>query len=172
MKPQAIAGVSAGVDREIETVYPSIAATGLGKLIGGLCNAIPLRICGVKLSALLFGLPLAPLALVPYALMKLTGQRYVLSNRALRVKSALGEHLLREVPLGEIDNIAAKVLPGQEFFHAADLVLLRANGDEIGTLPGVSRPARFRQIILDARDARLQSDASLATIQARQTQPV
>jgi hypothetical protein len=171
VKPQAIAGVSAGAESELESVYPSIAATSLGRLIGVICDAIPLRIGGIKLSALLFALPLAPVALLPYAWLKLLGQRYVVTNRAVRVVSAIGVRLFREIPLGEIDNIAVDVLAGQAFYHAGDLVLLKGNGDPIARLDGVARPYRLRQLILDAREARRQSDASLATIRARQPQP-
>jgi len=171
VKPQAIAGVSAGLDREIETVYPSIASTGLGRLIGVICDCIPVRIGGVKLSAILFALPLAPIALVPYALLKLFGRRYVLTNRALRINSALGDRLYREIGLGEFENIGIETAAGQSFYHAGDLVLLKANGDAVETLSGIQRPERFRQILLDAREARLSNDAALATLTARQPQP-
>lgn len=171
MKPQAIAGVSAGADSELESVYPSIAATSLGRLIGVICDSIPLRIGGVKLSTLLFALPLAPVALLPYFWMKLFGQRYVVTTRSVRIASTLGVRLFREIPLGEIDNAAVDVKGGQAFYHAGDLVLLKAGGDAITTLEGVPRPYRLRQIILDAREARRQSDASLATINSRQPQP-
>ncbi len=170
MKPQAIAGVSAGLDREIETVYPSIASTGVGRAIGAICDSIPVRIGGIKLSALLFALPLAPIAVIPYALQKLFGRRYVLTNRALRITSALGGRLFREIGLGEFENIGIEARTGQSFYHAGDLVLLKANGDAVETLPGVPRPERFRQVLLDARDARLTSDAALATVSARQPQ--
>lgn len=171
MKPQAIAGVSAGLDREIETVYPSIASTGIGRAIGAICDSVPLRVGGIKLSALLFALPLAPVAVVPYALLKLFGRRYVLTNRVLRITSALGGRLYREIGLGEFENIGIEFHTGQQFYHAGDLVLLKANGDAVATLPGVPRPERFRQILLDARDARLSCDAALATMTARQPQP-
>jgi hypothetical protein len=171
VKPQAIAGVSAGAASELESVYPSIAATSLGRLIGIICDSIPLRIGGVKLSALLFGLPLAPVALLPYFFMKLFGQRYIVTNRTVRIASTLGVRLFREIPLGEIDNIAVDEQAGQAFFHAGDLVLLNAGGGAIARLDGVPRPYRLRQIILDAREARRQNDASLATITSRQPQP-
>lgn len=170
MKPQAIAGVSAGADSELESVYPSIAATSLGRLIGVICDAIPLRIGGVKLSTLLFALPLAPLAVLPYGWLKLFGQRYLVTNRSVKVVSTLGVRLFRQIPLAEIDNIAIHVGAGQAFFHAGDVILLKANGDRLATLEGVARPARLRQIILDAREARGQNDASLAIIRARQPQ--
>ena len=54
---QAISGVSAGVENVVMTVYPSIAATGIGRLLGCLYESIPSRICGIKLSNLLFTLP-------------------------------------------------------------------------------------------------------------------
>ena len=171
MKPQAIAGVSAGLEREIETVYPSVAAGGIGRLIGILCDSIPVRLGGIKVSTLLFALPLAPLAVLGYFGLKVFGRRYILTNRSVRIQRALSSRLFRQVGLAEIDNIAVDVLPGQGFYHAGDLILLKSNGDQITTLSGVSRPERFRQIILDARDARLQSDASLAVLEARQTQP-
>lgn len=171
MKPQAIAGVSAGSEREIETVYPSIAAGAISRTIGSICDMIPVRIGGVKLSALLFSLPLAPLALTGYIWLKFFGPRFVLTNHALQTRGAMSDRLIREVALGEIDNIAVDVLAGQSFYHAGDLILLKAGGDEIATLAGVGRPARFRQVILEARDARLLNDAALATIDARQPQP-
>ena len=43
------------------TEFPSVAASGIGRLIGQIMDSIPIRIFGVKLSYLLFGLPLAPL---------------------------------------------------------------------------------------------------------------
>jgi len=170
-KPQAIFGVSAGYESTIETVYPSIAASGIGRAIGRICDSVPIRVAGIKLSHLLFGPLVAPFALIGYAVYKLFDSRYVLTNRSVRVLSSIGDKLKGEVGLGEIDNIAIRVRSGQEFYHAGDLVLLKAGGDELLTLPAVPRPARLRQVILDARDARLLSDASLATINARQPQP-
>ena len=61
-KPQAISGVSAGYESIIETLYPSIAASGIGRAIGRAMDSIPLRIWGVPLSYLLFGPLLAPFA--------------------------------------------------------------------------------------------------------------
>ncbi|MGD9855825.1 MAG: hypothetical protein AB7U20_12845 [Planctomycetaceae bacterium] len=171
VKPQAISGVSAGHEALIETVYPSIAASGIGRLIGSLCDSIPVRIAGIKLSYILFGPLMAPFALFGYTLFKLADRRYVLTNRSLRVLSSLGDSLKAEVTLREIDNIAINVREGQTFYHAGDLVMRKSNGDQLLTLPGVPRPGRFRQVILEARDARQLSDASLATINARQPQP-
>ncbi|MCA9028630.1 MAG: hypothetical protein KDA86_25715 [Planctomycetaceae bacterium] len=169
-QPQAISGVSAGRETVMETVYPSISASGLGRLIGSICDSIPVRIAGVKLSYLLFGLPLAPLALAGYAVFKLFGDRYVISNRTVKIFSAIGETLKGQANIADIDNVAIDVKSGQGFYHAGDLVLLKANGDELLRLPAVVRPERFRHVILEAREARLLSDSTLATIDARQLQ--
>src|SRR5690606_14093812 len=103
--------------------------------------------------------------------MKLFGQRYIVTNRSVRIASTLGVRMFREIPLGEIDNIAVDVQSGQASYHAGDLGLLKQSGDAIATLGGVERPFRLRQVILDAREARRENDASLATINARQPQP-
>ncbi|MBX3440576.1 MAG: hypothetical protein KF861_24005 [Planctomycetaceae bacterium] len=168
VKPQAVSGVSAGRETMIETVYPSIAASGIGKAIGMVCDSIPLRIAGVKLSYLLFGPLMVPFALIGYTIFKLADNRYVVTNRSVRVLSSLGDKMKTQVSLSDIDQILVNVQPGQAFYHAGDLILLKANGDELLKLPGVPRPARLRQVILDARQARLLSDASLATINKRQ----
>jgi hypothetical protein len=166
VKPQAISGVSAGRETIIESVHPSVAATGLGQLIGRICDSIPIKIGGIKLSYLLFALPLAPLGAAMYFLVKPMGQ-YILTNRSLQFRSTLGGQLKGQAGLLDIDNIAIRVQPGQQFYKAGDLEALNSRGEVILTLSGVPRPERFRQIILEARDARAQNDAALKTIQAR-----
>jgi hypothetical protein len=170
VKPQAISGVSAGQETLIETVYPSIAASPVGRAIGNVCSSIPIRVGGIKLSHLLFGPLMSPLALFGYMLFKVANRKYVVTNRSVRVLSAMGEGLKGQAGLAEIDDVRINVQKGQDFYHAGDVVLLKGNGDELLTLAGVPRPARFRQVILDARDARRLSDSSLATINARQPQ--
>ncbi|MEX0718342.1 MAG: PH domain-containing protein [Planctomycetaceae bacterium] len=170
-KPQAISGVSALEDNLVMRIYPSIAATGLGRLLGRVLDSIPLRINGVRLSNLLFGLPLAPLALGIYALQKIAGETYHVTTRAVRVwgmQLAALRMLRADVPLASIARIDIERLPGQAFFHAGDLVLRGADGSELARLSGVPRPDVFRRNIIEARDARVQTEASLATIHARQ----
>ncbi|MBT4863984.1 MAG: PH domain-containing protein [Planctomycetaceae bacterium] len=166
---QAISGVSAGVENVVMTVYPSIAATGRGRWLGRLYDAIPVRICGVKLSNLLFTLPTSPLALALYAETKVVGSRYVLTNRRVTINAALTPRQVLEVALPAIDEIEVEQLDGQQFFHAADLVLLDSRGTVLGRLEAVPRAEVFRQTILEARDALTQTEAALATISARQT---
>jgi len=166
---QAISGVSAGVENDMMTVYPSIAATGVGRMLGRLYDCIPIRINGVKLSNLLFPLPTAPLTLLLYIGGKLAGPRIVLTNRRVTVCSSLGERLLFGVALPEIDEIDVEQRDGQAFFRAADLVLYDAGGSVLGRLEGVPHAEIFRQTILEARDAQMSTADALATIEARQT---
>lgn len=165
--PQPISGVSAGRETIIEDVFPSIAASGLGRFLGQLMNCMPLSLNGIRLSQVLFAPIAAPLGLIGYLKFKVTDSVYVLTNRSVLKRAALGQRLLQSVPLSEIDNIEIRVSPGQEFYQAGDLLLLNAAGDTLMHLPGVPRPERFRQVILDAREARIRSDRSLDVIRAR-----
>src|SRR5262245_14611578 len=150
--PHPISGVSAGREAIIEDVFPSISASGLGRFLGQLMDSIPVSINGIRFSHVLFAPLVAPLALIGYLQFKVTGQAYLLTNRSVKVVSALGRNLVQTVGLSEIDNIEIRVLPGQPFYQAGDLLLLNASGDVLMTLSGIPRPERFRQVILDARE--------------------
>jgi len=166
-KPAAISGVSAISEATILTTYPSIASTGIGRLLGRLYDSIPLKICGIKLSHLLFVLPTAPIAALLYFVLKATGYRYVLTNRSVQKWAALGSRRESQVSLTDIDQVVVHEEPGQAFFRAADLYLLNKAGDRLMVLEGVPYPAILRQTILEARDARLQVTASLEAIRSR-----
>ncbi len=163
---QAIAGVS-GQDRLIEFSYPSIAATGLGQLIGKICLSIPTRIGGVPVSCLLFGLPLAPLGAVIYLGQKVLGNRYILTNRGVEIRKSIGNALQKRVDLANISDITISVQDGQEFSRAGNLELRDAKGSILGTLNGVAWPERLKSAIMEARHARVSNDAAFAQIQAR-----
>lgn len=167
VKPPAISGVSAGREALIHFQYPSIACTGVGLGLGKLYDSIPLRIGGVKLSHLLFVLPTAPIALLIYAWLKIAGGRYVITNRGVQIRGSLSSRLMAEVPLGNIASILVREEPGQAFYPAADLYLLNEKGESLLVLRGVPWPEVFKQNILEARNARIQVEASLATIAAR-----
>ena len=167
VKPQAVAGVSAGVENDIETSYPSISASVIGKLLGRTMDCFPGQIGGIQLSHLVFAPIVIPPALMWYFLFKLFGARYVLTNRSLQIRGNLSNNLWQQASISDIDNIDVSVARGQEFYHAADLEILDARGETLLVVPGVAYPERLRQIILDARDARLQNDAALKTIEAR-----
>ncbi|QDT56329.1 hypothetical protein Pan44_43820 [Caulifigura coniformis] len=130
-------------------------------------NSIPVGIGSVKLSYLLFGLPLAPLGVIGYLQLKVTGQRYTVTNRSVSVRGALAGQVVKQVALKDVGDVVVEVLGGQEFFRAGDVVIKNASGDEILRCAGVPQPDRFRHVILAARDARLQSDDALAAINRR-----
>lgn len=175
VKPQPISGVSAGSEAEITIAYPSVAATIMGQRIGRLCDAVPLKTHDVPWPRLLITLPLwlivVPIALVvtlsAYAFLKLFGKRYILTNRGLQVRQMVGLRTFAEVPLADIKQLVIEELPGQAFYKAANLVAKSADGKTLVRLEGVQRPAVFRQTILEARDARVQVEESLKTIQSR-----
>lgn len=166
-KPPAISGLSAGKQALIMTVYPSIAATTIGKGLGKLYESLPTRICGIKLSHLLFPLPTAVFGVMIYFHLKLFGEVYVLTNRTVQLRKSLGNRLIREVPLTDVDQIIIRQEPGQEFYPAADIYLINKAGQTLMSLPGVPRADVFRQTLLEARSARNQVSASLSTISAR-----
>ena len=174
-KPQAISGVSAGTEAEIMTAYPTLAATGLGRAIGSLCDAVPLKTYGIPVWRLMIAAVLAlvvvPIAgtigLVLYFVTKMTGQRFVLTNRGLQVRQMIGVRLNSQASLSDIKSIDIQELPGQAFYKAADLLVKGGDGKTLVRLEGVQRPAVFRQTILEARDARQQVEESLKAIQSR-----
>jgi hypothetical protein len=167
VKSQAISGVAIGYENVIETVYPSLAGTAFGRLLGSLCESIPVRIGGIKLSHLFFG-PIAALFAAPgYLATKVFGDKYIVTNQAVEIRNALGGKLVKRVPLGDFTQVAVDVQGGQQFYHAGDVYLLNAKDDAAAILRGVSRPERFRRVILDTRESRIRNDASLKVIQSR-----
>ncbi len=165
---QPIAGVSTGAEVEAMTVFPSIGSTWLGRLLSNLYESIPLGNGQVKLSHLLFPLPTAPLALLLYATTKIFGHRYRLSNRSVSVRTFLGNRLVKQVDLLEIDEVVLSPRHGHEFYRCADIELMGQDGSTLLTLAAVPRAEVFRTTILKARDAAMQVKASLAAIEARQ----
>ncbi len=166
-KVQAIAGVSASSETEIRSKYPTVAATGPGQLLGNILELIPIRIWGIKISNVLFGLALAPIALAVYGFQKIFGDRYALTNRSVQRWKIIGSRMTRSVALTDVANVVVQQQPGQVFFRAADVYLMNAKGDPVMVLEGVAQADIFRQWILEARDARLTVEQSLKTIKAR-----
>ena len=169
LKSQAIAGVAAGSETQLMTKWPSIAAIGIGRVIGQWLEMIPTRIMGVKLSNLLFGLPLAGPAALLYLLQKVTGERYTITNKSLQRWSGLGGRMIQRIELDDIISMQVQQQSGQEFFHASDLLILNAKGDVVMRLEGLPHAEIFRGNITKARDAVMQVRDSLNTIKARQS---
>ena len=150
------------------TVYPSIAAYGIGRALGSLYDCIPLRIMGVKLSNLLLVLPTAPIPATLYFIQKLTGLKYTLTNRSMQIWNSLGNQKVKQVALTDITDVIVKELPGQQFYKAGELILIGGkSNEEILKLSGIPYPHIFRQTILEARDSRQMVAKSLETIKAR-----
>ncbi len=167
-RPNPISGVCTTQETPLMTVYPSIACMALGRGLGRLYECLPLKITGIKLSHWLFPLPTSPGAIKLYFFLKLFGERYTLTNRSVQIWKSLGSRMLKQVPLADIADVAIAQDPGQVFYRAADLQLLNAAGEIVLKLEGVPNPEEFRDTILEARDARRQTDAARATIEARQ----
>ena len=167
MSVQAIAGVSPSSEARVMTEFPSVAASGIGRLVGQIMDSIPISIFGVKLSYLLFGLPLAPLGMLLFLLNRPFGDRYILTNRNVQIWSALGTQRTNVVDLNDIADVELDQLPGQAFFRAADIRLKAANGQTILRLSGVCDAGAFRNAIQRTMQSRRMVQASLATINAR-----
>jgi hypothetical protein len=149
---QAIAGVAPPQSSEVTimTVWPTLGASNLGRTLGKLyaIKAGPwiftvgnlIALCSIPIALPLFFWMLSPWAT----------QRYRLTNRRLVVQRGLKAIDERWVELDRFDSIEVVVLPGQEWYHAGDLVF-RNGPVETMRLPGVSRPETFRQTCLKAR---------------------
>jgi hypothetical protein len=169
-----IAGVSPPELREtvVMTVWPSIAANGLGRLLGRMylipwgisvftvghliaLLSIPLAMFlvvgrflhGFLIDIQLFGLGKLFLSFVPASLII---RRYTLTNRRVAVQRGLRAIEESWVELDRFDSIEVEVLPGQEWYKAGNLVFRRGQ-IETFRLDGVSRPETFRQTCLKAQ---------------------
>lgn len=166
-KPQAITGVSPNHEVVIEELYPSISATRVGVLIQQILECIPQRFWGMKISHLIFGLPVAPIAAATYLWSKVFGCRYVLTNRSLKRLNSLGFGLQEEVPLPQIDSITIDPDSRTPFYRTGDLRLVSKDGQTRMIIRGVPNPDRFSQVISETCDAQRLVRSSLAQIQAR-----
>ncbi len=167
MSVQAIAGVSATSEARIMSEFPSVGAWGIGRIIGQLMESIPIRILGVKLSYILFGLPLAPIGMLLFLMNRPFGSRYVLTNRTVQIWSVMGTQRTSSAELGAIAAVALDELPGQAFFRCSDIRLKAADGKTILLLAGVADPGPFRNAIQSAISSRRLVQSSMATIAAR-----
>jgi len=166
-KPQAISGVSPDHETVIEELYPSIANTAIGEFIHRVLDCIPTRVWGMKISNLLFGLPLAPLAAATYLWIKVFGTRYILTNRVVKRVNSIGYRQFESIPLSQI--VSATVEPDslRDFYKTGDIRLTGAGGQSLLLLEGIPRPDRFCQVIQEACDAKRLVASSLARINAR-----
>ena len=148
---QAIAGVTPTDTAEVTimTVWPSNSAYGLGRWLGRLYSIE----AGTYIFRLgnLIALLSIPVALVAYA-MRLapgTGMRYRLTNRRIILERGLACREEKSIALDQFDQIEISVQPGQQWYHAGDLIFLEGKIEKLRLL-GVSRPESFRQVCLKA----------------------
>jgi len=136
----------------IMTVWPSVASTGLGKVLGRLYRIRegfgPVSIGRLALLATI------PIGLVLYLSLRLPWaiKRYRLTNRRVRIEQGINPQVVQFVALDGFDTIEVEVGPGQEWYAAGDLVFRRGQIETL-RLPGVSRPESFRRVCLEARQA-------------------
>ncbi|WP_310820878.1 PH domain-containing protein [Stratiformator vulcanicus] len=157
----------AAAERVIRIYYPSIASNPVGRLIGTLMECIPIPIGSARVSNLIFGLPLAPIGALLYVLLKAFGERYAVTDRAVRRESALTGSPNGAMPLESVDQIDLRLRHCYRFFRAGDLIL-RSNDDR-ATLKLIAVPyaEAVRQTILEACEARKQTDAAIKQIERR-----
>ncbi|MBD3675857.1 MAG: hypothetical protein HUJ26_20300 [Planctomycetaceae bacterium] len=163
----AIAGVNPQKESVLLTVWPSVASTAVGRLIGILCDSIPVRINGVSISAIIFALPLAPLAALIYLLLKIGGKKYTLTRKSVQCWSTIGQQLVKSAPLADISEIQVVQRSGQAFYKAADLILIGADGGILMKLSGITSPLTFQQNIRETQQASAETAASLEVIKKR-----
>ena len=149
---QAIAGVAPPELSEVTvmTIWPSVAATSGGRFLGRLL-AIQAGFGMFRLGRLfaLLALPVAPL-FYGYLRLPWVVRRYRLTNRRVAVLKGIRPQVEWFVDLDRFDAIEVVVRPGQEWYHAGDLVF-RKGALETFRLTGVPRPETFRQTCLKAR---------------------
>jgi hypothetical protein len=154
---QAIAGVSPASTDEatVTTQWPSISALPAGQFLGRLYSVRWPDFYFFRLGnlfALCSIVTLVPTALYFYKLLPRQGTRYRLTNRRVLTCRGLSAQEESAVNLDGFDSIDVEVLPGQQWFHAGELVF-RNEDTEVYRLPGVARPEAFRQTILKTRMA-------------------
>lgn len=166
-KVQAITGVSPQFESIVEEMYPSIACTGIGQLLNGLYECIPVKIWGIKISNV-FALLTAPIAVLIYLALKVFGTRYTVTNRSVSRVSSLGIRKLESVPLSQVAQVSVDPDSRQAFYRTGDVRLTNSGGDTLMLMRGIPYPDRFVQVIWEMCIARSQVASSLARIQARQ----
>jgi Bacterial PH domain len=155
MSAQPIAGVAPAELKEVTimTVWPSVAMYGLGRLLG---RGYAIRWPDVYIFRLgnLLALAFIPVSLVLFFLRIAPGigARYTVTNRRIVVLRGITGKEEKAVDLDRFDTIDIVVQPGQEWYHAGDLVF-KLGSVETFRLFGVSRPEAFRHVCLKAHIA-------------------
>lgn len=165
-KPQAVAGVSSNYENVLEEIYPSVGKTAIGWFLNALYESLP-GFGEIRLSYLLFVPPTWPLGLLAYVWLKITGSKYVVTNRAVKRFPVLGIRLQEEALLEQVEQISVDPDSRLAFFRSGDVRLTGANGSTLMLLRGVPYPDRLVRVIEEVRFARQQTESSLTTIRGR-----
>ncbi len=150
---QAIAGVAPPELAEVTimSVWPSMAATPIGRMLGKL-YMIRSGVGNVFTLGKFIALVTIPIALVIYLVRILPWRciRYRLTNRRLLIERGVRGDLVQGISLDDFDAIDVAVLDGQEWYPAGELIF-RKGPIETFRLSGVRRPETFRQVCLKAQ---------------------
>ncbi|MEQ9408320.1 MAG: PH domain-containing protein [Fuerstiella sp.] len=146
--------------------HSSVAAGGFGQLLGSLYESLPGPF-GLPRLSYIFALITAPLGLLLYAVQRLMGERYVLTNRSVQIWTARTGRMVASVGLLDFDHIELEQSPGQVFYNAADLRFVAADGKTLLRLKGIKDAASFRNAIQRTVDSRRMVQAAMSTIDAR-----
>lgn len=169
--PTPIAGVmpaSLG-EATVTTVWPSISAGPLGRTLGRMYGwRAGIRIGGVPITlGWLLVILTGPLTALLYLARKaprkpliLVGPRnpdgvcYRVTNHGVQIVWPLERDAdpAASITHTEYDTIETEILPGQEWFHAGDVVFRRGEA-EVFRLAGVPRPGPFVEMCRKTRSA-------------------
>ncbi len=159
---QPIAGVSPPELSEVTVmiVYPSLAATGIGRFLGRqYAHSVGVWVVTlgnlIALASIPLVIPLFFLQLDPF-----NGRRYRLTNRRVIIERGVQGRAEQWVELDRFDTVEVVVQPGQEWYPAGDLIF-RKGQIETFRLLGVPRPETFRQTILKTARGYLGAAASV-----------
>ena len=156
MNPSTAANLPARLPEiDAMTVWPTIGATRLGRLVGGLAG-IPIGLGGFFTVGVLMAVVTIPISLAVFVwqLLPFVCRRYTLTDRRIIIKKGLTGVEHAAIDLDGFDAIEVKVLPGQAWLHAGELIFLQ-QGRPVFQLSGVSRPEVFREICLKAQESLL-----------------
>ncbi len=135
------------------TIWPTIGAKSFGHLVGRLC-ASKIGWGGFFTLGKLWAVATIPLSLAVFfwQLMPYICRRYTLTNRRIIIRRGWQPLDEKWVDLDGFEAIAIRVLPGQAWLHAGELIF-KCGEAEVLRLSGVSRPEVFRKVCLTAQEA-------------------
>lgn len=152
---QPIAGVVPLNEAEVPltTAYPSVCYFGIGRWLGQLYAIRWPNLFIFRLGHLLAGACI-PVSLNLYLARvgPFSAVRYLLTSRRVVVLRGMQQQEQKSVSHDRYDEIRVRVRPGQEWYHAGDLIFYRDNVETF-RLEAVSRPEIFRRTCLEARTA-------------------